>query len=277
MANADFQNLTPEMLRRFVDTHRESHYQLVDVRQPEEYEESHIPGARLMPLPELEARLYDLPADQDLIFYCRSGGRSAYAAALASEGEVTGKSVAHLEGGILAWDGNTLAAFPRVAVFDGAADSAALLTTAMNLEKGAFRFYAGVLQAAAPEALRPMLDKLSRAEEAHARRVYRHLVAVDATVPSFEDLYAGLAGDVLEGGGTINEMTARFSEMFGDSCLNIVEIGLSIEFAAFDLYRTMAERATDPAAKRTFLEIAQAEKGHMRMLSRGIEHCRRAG
>jgi len=54
----DFQNLTPEKLRRFMDRHIESSYRLVDVRQPDEYEAAHIPGARLLPLPELEARLY---------------------------------------------------------------------------------------------------------------------------------------------------------------------------------------------------------------------------
>ena len=135
MEPVDFQNLTPEMLRQFIDRHTESSYWLVDVRQPDEYETAHIPGARLMPLPEIEARLYELPEDQDLIFYCHSGGRSSYAASLAIEGEVTQKTVAHLAGGILAWDGKTLADFPRVEVFDAAADFQDLLMTAMDLER----------------------------------------------------------------------------------------------------------------------------------------------
>jgi len=275
MEPVDYKNLTPEMLKKFTNGHTESSYRLVDVRQPDEYESAHIPGARLMPLPELEAHLYELPEDQDLIFYCHSGGRSAYAAALAVEGEVTRKTVAHLAGGILAWDGKTLADFPRVEVFDSTADLPDLLMTAMDLEKGAFRFYDGFLKTAAPEALRPTLAKLSKAEEMHALRVYRHLAEVDSTVAQFETLYAGLNGDILEGGQTFDELTARFSDMSGNVCLNIIEIALAIELAAFDLYRTMAERVADPLAKRTFLDIAQAEKGHMRTLSRAIEHCRK--
>ncbi|MBW2562430.1 MAG: sulfurtransferase [Deltaproteobacteria bacterium] len=277
MEPVDFQNLTPEMLRRFIDRHTESSYWLVDVRQPDEYETAHIPGARLIPLPEVEARLYDLPEDQDLIFYCHSGGRSAYAASLAIEGEVTSKTVAHLSGGILAWDGKTLADFPRVEVFDAAADLQDLLMTAMDLEKGAFRFYTGFLETVAPEAMRPTLAKLSKAEEMHARRVYRHLAEADSTVAQFETLYAGLKGDILEGGQTFDELVVRFSDMSGDVCLNIIEIALAIELAAFDLYRTMAERVADPLAKSTFLDIAQAEKGHMRTLSRAIGHCRKVG
>ena len=271
----DFKNLTPGMLKKFINGHTESSYRLVDVCQPDEYETAHIPGAQLLPLPELETRLYELPEGQDLIFYCHSGGRSTYAATLAVEGEVTRKTVAHLAGGILAWNGKTLANFPRVEVFDSSADLSDLLMTAMDLEKGAFRFYDSFLKTVAPEILRPTLAKLSKAEEMHARRVYRHIVEADATTGHFETLYAGLKGEILEGGQTFDDMRARFSDMSGDVCLNIIEIALMVEFAAFDLYRTMAERTADPHAKSTFLEIAQAEKGHMRKLSHAIEHCRK--
>jgi rubrerythrin/rhodanese-related sulfurtransferase len=272
----DFQNFTPEELKRFIDRHNESSYRLLDVRQPDEYEAAHIPGAHLIPLPELESRLYDLPDDQDLIFYCHSGGRSAYAATLAIEGEVTRKTVAHLVGGILAWNGTTLSDFPRVAVFDAATNLPDLLVTAMDLEKGAFRFYSGFLKTAAPETLRPTLAMLSKAEELHAHRVYRHLVHADPSTAPFDTLYAGLKGDILEGGQTFDDLVVRFTDMSGDVCIKIIEIALAIEFAAYDLYRTMAERTADPRAKSTFLDIAQAEKGHMRTLSRAIEQCREA-
>lgn len=277
MEHVDFENLTPEMLKKFINRHTESSYRLVDVRQPDEYETAHIPGALLIPLPELEARLYELPQDQDLIFYCRSGGRSAYAATLAVEGEATIKTVSHLAGGMLAWNGKTLAAFPRVGVFDSPTDLADVLITAMNLEKGAFLFYNSFLKTAAPESLKPTLINLSKAEEKHARRIYGQLAKADAAVAEFESLYAGLKGDILEGGQTFDELTTRFSDMTGDVCLNIIEIALSIEFAAFDLYRNMVERVADPIVKNTFLDIAQAEKGHMRTLSHAIEHCRKAG
>ncbi|MGD9274186.1 MAG: rhodanese-like domain-containing protein, partial [Desulfobacterales bacterium] len=101
----------------------------------------------LVPLLEFESSLYDLPADQDLTFYCSNGARSMAAATLALDAEVTKRGIYNLAGGIMNWYGQTLAEFPRVRVFDTAKEIIDLLHTAMNLEKGAWRFYAAVAQA----------------------------------------------------------------------------------------------------------------------------------
>lgn len=65
----DWIDLAPEQVRAYMREHREEEYLLVDVRQPKEYAQGHIPGAVLMPLGELTARMVELPADRDLIFY----------------------------------------------------------------------------------------------------------------------------------------------------------------------------------------------------------------
>ena len=44
---------------------------LLDVRPAEEYEASHLPQARSIPVEELEARLAELPADKEIVAYCR--------------------------------------------------------------------------------------------------------------------------------------------------------------------------------------------------------------
>jgi len=44
---------------------------LLDVRPAEEYEASHLPQARSIPVTELEARLAELPADKEIVAYCR--------------------------------------------------------------------------------------------------------------------------------------------------------------------------------------------------------------
>ncbi len=49
---------------------------ILDVRQPEEWNESHIPGATLIPLGELESRVNEIPKDQEVVVVCRSGNRS---------------------------------------------------------------------------------------------------------------------------------------------------------------------------------------------------------
>ena len=77
---------------------------LVDVRRPDEFtgELGHIPGAELMVLDTLPQRLTELPTDQTVVFVCRSGGRSARAAAFAQEAGLT--KVFNMGGGMLLWN-----------------------------------------------------------------------------------------------------------------------------------------------------------------------------
>jgi rhodanese-related sulfurtransferase len=49
---------------------------ILDVREPEEWDEKHIPGATLIPLGELAARVDEVPRDQQVVVICRSGNRS---------------------------------------------------------------------------------------------------------------------------------------------------------------------------------------------------------
>ena len=49
---------------------------VVDVRTQEEWDEYHAPNTNLIPLDELEARLSEVPKDQEILVICRSGNRS---------------------------------------------------------------------------------------------------------------------------------------------------------------------------------------------------------
>lgn len=73
----------------------------VDVREPDEWDDGHIPGALHVPLGELAERVGELPSDTDLILVCRSGGRSAVATEFLLRGGYP--RAANLAGGMLAW------------------------------------------------------------------------------------------------------------------------------------------------------------------------------
>jgi molybdopterin/thiamine biosynthesis adenylyltransferase/rhodanese-related sulfurtransferase len=75
---------------------------LVDVREPWEFESGHIEEAVNIPLGELPMRVDEIPRDANLIFICRSGGRSMAACNFALQSGYT--SPANLEGGMLAWE-----------------------------------------------------------------------------------------------------------------------------------------------------------------------------
>ena len=55
---------------------RDSGAFILDVREPSEWQENHIPGATLIPLGELASRVSEVPADQEVVVVCRSGNRS---------------------------------------------------------------------------------------------------------------------------------------------------------------------------------------------------------
>ncbi len=74
---------------------------ILDVRQPEEWDRMHIPGATLIPLGQLEKRLAELPRDKQIVIVCRSGGRSAFARDMLKGAGFD--KVASMSGGMLDW------------------------------------------------------------------------------------------------------------------------------------------------------------------------------
>ena len=80
---------------------------ILDVRQPDEWNESHIPGATLIPLPELEARVNEVPKDQKIVVVCRSGNRSAQGRDILLSAGFT--EVTSMAGGINQWKAAGLA------------------------------------------------------------------------------------------------------------------------------------------------------------------------
>jgi glyoxylase-like metal-dependent hydrolase (beta-lactamase superfamily II)/rhodanese-related sulfurtransferase len=84
------------------DVHREiEHLQVVDVRQPGEWEQGHIAGAVLKPLPKLTTMLADLDRGQPVAVHCKSGYRSSIGASLLQREGFGG--VMNMIGGIDAW------------------------------------------------------------------------------------------------------------------------------------------------------------------------------
>ncbi len=74
---------------------------LIDVRSPMEVAQGIIPGADHIPLEHLPMQLDQIPQDQKVVLYCRSGARSGQACAfLTSQGL---NNTFNLRGGIIAW------------------------------------------------------------------------------------------------------------------------------------------------------------------------------
>jgi len=62
-------NMYADALRAYVSEHREGTFTLLDVRQPGEYEKAHLPGTRLISLPQLADRMGELDREKPVIVY----------------------------------------------------------------------------------------------------------------------------------------------------------------------------------------------------------------
>jgi rhodanese-related sulfurtransferase len=63
------ESMEPDQARDFMARHPEGSYTLLDVRQPGEYEQEHLPGAKLVPLPNLTDSLKELDPQKPIIVY----------------------------------------------------------------------------------------------------------------------------------------------------------------------------------------------------------------
>lgn len=77
-------------------------FRLIDVRSSAEYNQGIIAGGEFMPLHTLPIKLNDLPSDQKVVFYCRSGARSAQACMFIGQ-NVNNIEAINLRGGIISW------------------------------------------------------------------------------------------------------------------------------------------------------------------------------
>ena len=99
----DVPEISPADLRRnLLHDHPASRPLVVDVREPREFKRGHIPQAELVPLPKLLTTAPALPHDRDIVLVCRTGRRSARAAAALQHHGYRRLHI--LRGGILAWE-----------------------------------------------------------------------------------------------------------------------------------------------------------------------------
>lgn len=275
MGHKGIEEIWPEEFESYIDTHQESEYLLVDVRQPEEYVDEHIPGAKLIPLGKIDSRVKELPLDRDIIFYCGAGSRSRIAALMVAEQLETEAKLYSISGGIMAWESRLVHDLPKIVHFEGSGTVQELLYKAIELEKGAFVFYNFLTEKYCDHIFVKDLEPLAKAETAHARLVHGYLERfVPGFNPDFDEVFNNLKGDVIEGGLEIKDLMRKFDAFIErDLCLHVMETALDIEFSAYDLYKVMADKVSDKSVSEAFLSLAQAEKGHMKVIAKAIDRC----
>jgi len=90
----------PEISARRASSMLDNGGMLLDVREPDEWQTGHAPGATLLAMGEVQSRRDELPRDRPVVVVCRSGGRSA---AVTQSLRSWGFDAANLSGGMCAW------------------------------------------------------------------------------------------------------------------------------------------------------------------------------
>jgi adenylyltransferase/sulfurtransferase len=86
--------------------------ELIDVRQPDEYQKAKIEGAKLIPLPEIIQRMNEIDNSKPIVIHCKMGGRSAKAIEFLQAAGFEG-DMSNLVGGITAWSDQIDSSVPK--------------------------------------------------------------------------------------------------------------------------------------------------------------------
>lgn len=267
-------NIDPEEARAVLARTRAEEIMLLDVRQGWEYEEFHLPGARLMPLPDLADRLGELDKDMALIVYCQSGVRSMAASRLlAGHGF---NDVYNLVGGAMAWRGDT-AHGPQdegMSGITGLESPEEFLGMALGMELSLARFYQEMAAASQVPAVRETLERLVGMEQKHAGVIHELYRKVAATPLDREALEARAATDAVEGGVGPAALAEAHGDVYAElvsSPFGLVQLAMMVEAQALDLFLRCSYVAESKEARRILFTLAQEEKSHLKLLGRLME------
>ncbi len=265
--------LDPEGARKYLGEHQEGSYTLLDVRQPWEYEEDHLPGAKLVPLGELKEGTSGLDPDKPTLVYCAIGGRSRVAAQLLSGRGF--KEVYNLSGGIKAYRG-AKATGPEELNLDmvrGDESPQEMLKLAFGLERALGIFYDKCREATRDQELADLFGQLGRMEAVHQQKVYERYVALTPGAPAMAAFEADLTPEIMEGGFGVNNFLAA-NEPWLKTVREALELGMMVETQALDLYMRFADHSRDEGTRQMLFTLADEEKTHVQALSRLMDRKR---
>ena len=181
------------------------------------------------------------------------------------------KKVYSLEGGIRAWKGLVAHGVPEagMAYFSPASDVEEIVGLAWSLEEGSKLFYQGVSGYFPddPEA-RKVFEELVAAEKNHEKHLletYQALTGAPADFAKLREKYRdSLSGAVMEGGIKVEEGLAWAR---GKGVAESLELSMTIEVNAYDLYIKMSRAVHDAPAQQIFKKLSEEEQMHLKKLA----------
>jgi sulfur-carrier protein adenylyltransferase/sulfurtransferase len=243
---------------------------IIDVRQPNEYQNGHIPGAILMPLPQLVEKINNIDTHKPTVVYCASGNRSRIAAqVLASKGF---EEVINLAGGIRALNSQTAIGGEDMGLmlFNGQENVAQCLSIAYALEGGLREFYETMTHQVTHLDAQNLFGKLAAIEIKHQAQIYSEYIKLTDIADDRDAFEANIVTKYIEGGLTAKEF-AQLYQPDWESVLDIASTAMAIEAQALDLYLRASRRSQNEKVRGFLKQIASEEMSHMNQLGKLIE------
>ncbi|MBU1040582.1 MAG: sulfurtransferase [Proteobacteria bacterium] len=254
-----------------LDSARLGQRTLLDVRQDFEYAEGHLPGATLIPLPELADRASELDPALPAVVYCRSGMRSLAAANLLSG--LGFQDVVSMQGGIMAWEGAqaTGSVDLGLSILLSAASAPEVLERAWGMELALGECYGALARRSKEPEVVALFNRLAGFEEKHRRtltEIWKRLGNSD--VADFESrARQTVAPGTVEGGISAEDYLGQLGDPTSTS--EALELAMAVEAQAMDLYLRRAKAEADQDLRRTLVLLAEEEKAHLKVLGSFVD------
>jgi rubrerythrin len=176
-----------------------------------------------------------------------------------------------MEGGIRAWKGMVAHGPPEagMAYFSPAANAEEVVGLAWSLEEGSKLFYQGVSDHFADDQeAQKMFGWLVSAEKNHEKHLLETYETLTGKQPDFSKLRAkfsdNLKGTVMEGGIPVQE---GLDWIMDKGVAESLELAMSMEINAYDLYVKMSRAVDDEQAQQIFEKLAEEEQVHLEKLA----------
>lgn len=184
------------------------------------------------------------------------------------------KEVFNMEGGLKAWNGFMAEGPPEsgFAYFSDATTPAQFIGLAWTLEEGSRRFYFEVSGFIEDKESGDLFRNLTKSEEHHKEALIKLYEDFFGSPPAEgfprEILSVADSGNFMEGGMQVNDALkwARRKD-----AVAILELSISLETNAYDLYIRMERKMSDDKSRSVFRDLAHEEKKHLEKLAGVLE------
>ena len=239
--------------------------EIIDVRQPAEYERGHVTGAKHIPLSTLADNIDNLDVSKTIVTYCQRGVRSKSAAALLKR--MGFNNIFSMKGGIEAWNGHVATGDYDAGLFllqdRNTVDE--LVALAWALEEGARSFYSRAMELVADPEAKDLLSTLVKAEESHKAYLAKTLSRIKEKDMTDDIIKSDLPDNIMEGGISVDK-AIEWLENQKDSLISVLELSMHLEANALDLYMKMYNELENDDVKKVVSGLVKEEKAHLARL-----------